>query len=177
MSRGWPQLLQALDKMKHKNMNVLLLGGVLEGNDVLMAEAKRLKIDHRIHIKERISYELMFDFLLCADLGLMLYQPGIRNHNYAFPIKLYDYMLAGLPVIAPNFAIEVTPIVETEKCGCCIDTSDIKEIAQTLDWFCNNPSQAKEMGKRGRQAVLTKYNWEAENHKLISIYEKLTGIQ
>ena len=115
----------------------------------------------------------MLDYLLCADMGLILYQPGIQNHVFAFPIKMYDYMLAGLPLIGPEFAVEVEPVVREEKCGMLLNTSQPQEIALALDWMCANPERAREMGNRGRQAVLGKYNWESEADKLLQCYADL----
>jgi len=169
-NRGWPQLLQALDQMKHQELHILCLGAITEGKEVLLAEAQRLGVTGRVQLKERVPYDKMFDYLSDADIGLMLYQPGIQNHIFAFPMKLYDYMLAGLPVIGPEFAIEVTPVVREEKCGLLIDTSEPKQIAQALDWLVENPDLAYEMGCRGRQAIIDKYNWEKESRKLIKIY-------
>jgi glycosyltransferase involved in cell wall biosynthesis len=112
----------------------------------------------------------LFDYLLCADIGLMLYQPGIRNHVYAFPMKMYDYMLAGLPIVGPKFAVEVVPVVNELACGLLVDTSRPEEIAQALDELCGNPNLAREMGRRGLEGVIRRYNWEIEADKLTSVY-------
>lgn len=175
-ARGWPQLLQALAGMKCRELNVLLLGGVHEGEGVLMDEASRLGVADRVRIKSTVPYEQVFSYLQSSKIGLMLYQPGILNHVYAFPIKMYDYMLAGLPFIAPDFAVEVEPVVREEKCGLLLDTSRPDQIAQALDWFCENLPEAEQMGRRGTRAVLEKYNWEKEKEKLLSVYEKLSNI-
>jgi len=168
--RGWLKLLQALALMEHRELHVFCYGSVNEGEGRLIAEAKRLNVEDRIHLYPRLPFDEMYDRLLCSDIGLMLYQPGILNHVYAFPMKMYDYMLAGLPLLAPDFAIEVTPVIDEEDCGLLVDTSNSNEIAKALDWFCENPQEAREMGKRGRQAIISKYNWEAEAEKLIRIY-------
>ena len=172
-ARGWPQLLEALALMECQDLEVLCLGPVHEGEDVLLAEAQRLGVADRIRLKGLVPYHQMFDYLLCADIGLMLYQPGIQNHVFAFPIKMYDYMLAGLPVIGPEFAVEVEPVVREEKCGILLNTSQPQEISSALDWACANPERAREMGNRGRQAVLGKYNWESEADKLLQCYADL----
>jgi glycosyltransferase involved in cell wall biosynthesis len=169
-ARGWPQLLQALSLIKNKHLELFCFGEIHEGDDILLAEAKRLGVADRLHLKQHLAYEQMFDYLLCADIGLMLYQPGIQNHVFAFPMKMYDYMLAALPVVGPDFAIEVAPVVRQESCGLLVNTAEPAEIAEALDWVCENPNLAKEMGKRGRQAIIDRYNWENEAKKLIQIY-------
>ncbi|MEL7656286.1 MAG: glycosyltransferase, partial [Bacillota bacterium] len=123
-ARGWPQLLEALANVQNQDLKVICLGEVDEGEETLMKEARRLHVSDRVHIRSAVPYEDMFRYLLCADIGLMLYQPGILNHTYAFPIKLYDYMLLGLPVIGPDFAVEVNPVVRKTCCGLLINTAN-----------------------------------------------------
>jgi glycosyltransferase involved in cell wall biosynthesis len=174
-ARGWPQLLHALALMQNKNLEVLCFGNVLEGKNVLTVEATRQGFAHRVHLCKQVPYERVFEHIRGADVGLMLYQPDIKNHVYASPMKMWDYMLAGLPFIGPNFAVEVAPIVEELNCGLLIDTSSPTEIAKALDWICENPAKAVEMGQRGRKGVIEKYNWESEAEKLISIYNQLAA--
>lgn len=80
-------------------------------------------------------------------------------------------MLAKLPVIAPDFAVEVEPVIRETGCGLSINTANPYQLAVALDWYCKNPEIAITMGERGRQAVFDKYNWESEKQKLISIYQ------
>jgi glycosyltransferase involved in cell wall biosynthesis len=169
-SRGWPQLLQALSLMRRKDFSVLCLGDLGGDEDKILTDAKRLGVADQIFVKQRVPYEEMFDHLLCANAGLILFQPGIQNHVLSFPQKLHDYLLAGLPVIAPNFAVAIDKLIQEEKCGISINTGDPEEIAQALDWLCENLNLAVEMGKRGRRAIYEKYNWDLEASKLINIY-------
>jgi glycosyltransferase involved in cell wall biosynthesis len=173
-ARGWPQLLEALARTRH-DVRALCLGKVAEGVETLMTEARRLRVDSRITIKERVPYDQMFDYLSMSDVGLMLYQPGIMNHVFAFPMKLYDYMWAGLPCIGPSFAVEAEPVMRSERCGICIDTADPRELAQALDRLAWDRQEAREMGARGRDAVRACYNWEAQAHRLVEIYNELLG--
>jgi glycosyltransferase involved in cell wall biosynthesis len=172
-ARGWPQMLEALSLMENSDLVFLSIGKVWEGKDTLMREAERLGVAGRVHLLDQMPYDDVFDRLLLASVGLMLYQPGIVNHVFAFPIKMYDYMLAGLPVIGPGFSVEVAPVVREEECGLLVDTDRPEQIARALDFLCGNPETAAEMGRRGRQAVLRTYNWESEEGKLIEVYRTL----
>ena len=81
-------------------------------------------------------------------------------------------MAAGLPVIASNFPLW-KEIVEKNKCGICVNPLSPREIAAAINWMLQNPTDAAEMGRNGRKAVLEKYNWEAESKKLIKFYEEI----
>jgi glycosyltransferase involved in cell wall biosynthesis len=174
-TRGWPQMLDALALMQNKELVILCFGKVDEGEGAFLGKAREVGVEHRVHLRSPIPYEQVFDYLLCADIGLMLYQPGIQNHIFAFPMKMYDYMLARLPFVGPNFSIEVIPVVEEETCGLLVNTGSAEEIATALDWLCDNLDEAKEMGCRGRRAAITKYNWESEAEKFIQIYKGFAG--
>jgi glycosyltransferase involved in cell wall biosynthesis len=172
-TRGWPQLLAALAMMRHRELRVVAFGEVEEGPSVFWAEAERLGVRDRVELRPRVGYDRLFEYLAAADVGLMLYQPGILNHVYAFPMKLYDYMRAGLPSIGPRFAVEVVPVIETERCGWLIDTADSAELARVLDQVCEDRAAAREAGQRGREAVLRSYHWEAQAARLVCLYDRL----
>lgn len=172
-SRGWPQLLRALASMSHKDMTVSLFGTVDEGGEVLLREARRLGVESRIRLRDRIPFDQMRLYFRRCRFGLMLYQPGLTNHVFAFPMKMYDYMGEGLCFIGPDFAIEVTPVVQKWRCGILIDTASPEELTAAMDRLLDNPKEAREMGQRGQEAILTEYNWLTEEQKLLAVYERL----
>lgn len=172
-ARGWPQLLEALARMRHRELRAITFGEIDEGPQSFWTEAERLGVRDRVEVRERVPYDQIFEYLAAADVGLMLYQPGILNHVYAFPIKLYDYMRAGLPAIGPRFAVEVTPVIESERCGWLIDTANPQELADVLDLVCEDREAARAAGDRGRHAVKRKYNWEQQASRLVALYGEL----
>ena len=108
-----------------------------------------------------------------CSLGLVLFHP-CPNHKEAQPNKLFEYMAAGLPVVAPNFPLWHT-LVEGQRCGRCVDPSDTKAVANAVRWMIDNPSEASVMGQRGRKAVIRDFHWEKEESKLISLYNELSS--
>lgn len=103
--------------------------------------------------------------------GLVLFHP-VPNHIRAQPNKLFEYMAAGLPVIASDFPLW-REIVEGAECGLLVDPQDPQAIAEAMQWILDNPDEAAEMGRRGRAAVEERYNWEAESEKLVALYRHL----
>ncbi|NMC27034.1 MAG: glycosyltransferase family 4 protein [Syntrophomonadaceae bacterium] len=103
--------------------------------------------------------------------GLVILNP-IPNYLDALPVKMFEYMAAGIPVIASRFPLW-EEIVEGNQCGICVDPLNIYEIADAISWIMDNPEQAKNMGENGRRAVEEKYNWETEGKKLFAVYEKI----
>lgn len=106
-----------------------------------------------------------------ARAGLVLHHP-IPNEVDAQPIKLFEYMAVGLPVIASDFPL-LRRIIGGEGCGLLVDSMNPKEIAEAIRWILDHPAEAEAMGRRGRQAVESIYNWDIEAVKLIELYKKL----
>ncbi len=104
-------------------------------------------------------------------VGLAVLKPT-KNYAEGWPVKLFEYMSAGLPVIASNFPLW-KEIVEGNQCGITVDPLDPKAIAQAIEYLLTHPEEAQKMGQNGRRAVLEKYNWEREATKLLSFYEEL----
>lgn len=172
--RGWPQLVAALQKPGLELVDVVLLGGFVDDDRSGFDEAVRAAgLMGRFEILPWLPFREAYRKIQECDVGLVLFQPGRLNHVHALPHKLFDYMLARLPVIVPGFAVEVARIVSEAGCGILVDTSDPEDIASALRQLSSNAKERKEFGERGRAAVLEKYNWEREARALITCYKTL----
>lgn len=105
--------------------------------------------------------------------GLVTLHPLI-NYLDALPVKMFEYMAAGLPVIASDFPLW-RQIVETNRCGVCVDPLDPEAIARAVDYLISHPDEAALMGQNGKTAVEQKFNWLIEEKKLVEWYELIAG--
>lgn len=106
-----------------------------------------------------------------SKAGIVTFHP-LPNHVDAQPNKMFEYMSAGLPVIASNFTLW-KEIVEGNNCGICVNPLEPKEIAKAIEYIITHPEESELMGQNGKKAVLEKYNWQVEEKKLFDIYGKL----
>jgi glycosyltransferase involved in cell wall biosynthesis len=106
-----------------------------------------------------------------ALAGIVVFRPA-ANHLRAQPTKMFEYMSAGLPVIASDFPLW-REIVEASACGICVDPLSSEALGEAIRWIAAHPRQAQEMGENGRRAVRTTYNWEVEGRKLVALYERI----
>mgnify|MGYP005991389045 CR=1 FL=1 len=103
--------------------------------------------------------------------GLVTLHPMV-NYLDALPVKMFEYMAAGIPVIASNFPLW-EGIINEDKCGICVDPLNPKEIAGAIDYLVDNQAEAERMGRKGQQAVQERYNWTVEEKKLLKFYAKI----
>jgi glycosyltransferase involved in cell wall biosynthesis len=103
--------------------------------------------------------------------GLVTLHP-IINYLDSLPVKMFEYMSAGIAVIASNFP-NWMEIIEENKCGICVDPKDPQKITEAITYLMNNQEKAQEMGARGFNLVQEKFNWENEKVKLLDSYKKL----
>jgi len=94
---------------------------------------------------------------------------ALPNHINAQPNKIFEYMASGIPVIGSNFPLW-KEIIEDNNCGICVDPTEPLKIAEAIKYLQENPDAATEMGENGKKMVLEKYNWQAEEKKLINFY-------
>lgn len=107
-----------------------------------------------------------------ALAGLVTLHPT-SNYLEALPVKMFEYMAAGIPVIASDFPLWKS-IINGERCGLCVDPSDPKAIADAIDFLLTHPAVAREMGANGRRAVMANYNWAPQAARLIDFYGAIT---
>lgn len=121
------------------------------------------------------SREGVADILADGRAGLVLLKP-VEHEMVTLPIKLFEYMAAGLPVISSDFPVW-RGIVENAGCGLMADPLDLDAIVAAMQWIIDNPDEAEAMGRRGRLAVENQYNWEPEGAALVAFYRDQLGVE
>ena len=168
--RGAKEMVRALEYFKDGSSIRLSLAGDFSPN-ILYDELKILPEWQFVDYHGHVSREQVASLLNSARAGLVLFHPE-PNHIDAQPNKLFEYMSAGLPVIASDFPLW-RRIIDGAGCGLLVDPMNPEAIATAMRWILEHPAEAEEMGKRGRSAVERVYNWESEAAKLKGMYKKL----
>lgn len=167
--RGGVEMVAALGLVRQDNVSLTIAGNyeneafrreILSSSD--SAKINSLGWQDRSQVAEHMSK---------AIAGLVTYLP-VPNHIEAQPNKLFEYMSAGLPVIASDFPLW-RKIVENANCGLLVDPSDPQSIAGAMSWMLNHPDEAEKMGLNGLKAVKQTYNWDREAEKLLTAYKKI----
>jgi len=168
--RGAIEMVRALENLNSAWDVRLDLIGKFEPPE-LEQELQALPGYQRVRFLGWMPPERVYTHLAKADVGLVCLHPEPR-FMVAWPVKLFEYMAAGLPVVASNFPLW-KEIVEGNRCGITVDPLDPKAIAQAIEYLLTHPEEARRMGENGRRAVEEKYNWEKEAEKLLALYKEL----
>lgn len=164
--RGMLETIRSLEFVKHSDKK-LLLGGPIEQPE-LEAEAVLLSGWHQTTSYGRVSRIQVAEILAQSRVGLVTLHP-VGNYLRSYPVKLFEYMICGLPVIVSDFPYW-REILAGVDCAIFVDPLDPQAIGEAIQWIFDNPAEAEAMGKRGRQAVLEKFNWDSEGRKLVDLY-------
>ena len=106
-----------------------------------------------------------------ARIGLVVLQPT-PMYTRNLPTKLFEYMWAGLPVVASDFPVWRS-VVAGAGCGILVDPTDPVAIAEALAELAADPDRSAELGERGRRVVRERFTWAGEETKLLALYHRL----
>jgi glycosyltransferase involved in cell wall biosynthesis len=165
--RGVKEMVMAFDLLPKELGAKLFMAGVFSPPS-LEEEISKINGWERVTFLGMQTREQVASLLGKSSAGLVLFHP-VPNHIDSQPNKIFEYMCASLPVIASNFPLW-SKIVENNGCGILIDVFDITAIAKAIEWVLRHPQEAEQMGKLGKEAISTKYNWEFEAEKLSALY-------
>jgi glycosyltransferase involved in cell wall biosynthesis len=120
----------------------------------------------------RVPHHELARYTASADMGILLYRNNCRNNYYCAPNKLFEYMMMGLPVIAPSFP-GIVPIVEGGNVGLCVDPARPEQIAAAVNELARAPEARRQMKENGLRLTRERYNWETEFAPLLERYRAL----
>lgn len=169
--RGAREMVEALERV-HSNDGVrLLLAGVFQPA-ALQAEIETMPNWVQGEFLGWTDRRQTAELLGNVRAGLATLHPT-QKYQDAYPVKMFEYMAAGLPVIASDFPLWRRLMERGGKCGILVNPQDPHAIAQAMQWILEHPAEAEEMGQRGREAARQYYNWDREADKLIALYQNL----
>lgn len=110
--------------------------------------------------------------LAAASIGWLPRDERVPNNLLAWPNKLVEYMVVGLPVVASDLPTQAA-VVADAGCGTIVEARSPRAHADAICALLSDPEHARELGERGRRAALSQYTWEAEAARLDALYRRL----
>jgi glycosyltransferase involved in cell wall biosynthesis len=144
---------------------------VLGGKFVPQSLQEDVLKNYRIDFAGWLSFDAMVAVLFAARIGIIIPNP-IERYKTNYPVKMFEFMAAGLPVIASE-AGESAAFISEAQAGILVDPMNVVQIGEAITWLLTHPEEAEAMGRRGQALVFEKYNWEKENETLQKVYAGL----
>lgn len=162
--------LEMLGMMKYlpDNYHLVYIGGGTHWNTIT-EKRKEWGLEDKVEMISKLPPVQLKQYTQLAHLGFSL--DGFNDINYLFnlPNKLFDYIHAGIPVVA-TATPQVKSIIDQFKCGICVNAQSPNEMAQEVMALINDEKNYRTL-KENATIAAKELCWEKEKHKLISIYQ------
>lgn len=166
---------KVVQAMKYVNSDVTL---VLMGPD--NGYCKELKIlarisgqEKRVVFLEPIQTEKIVPFISGADIGILFYEKTSLNNYYCAPTKLYEYLMAGLPIIV-NDLPHLKNLVSERKLGKVLFEVNPMSISHGINELLKDEMKLKTISKRAKEITAEHYNWRTQAEIYIRIFRGLS---
>jgi len=167
--RGIEELILS---MKYVEKAKLYLRGFGPHENFLKVLATDNGLSDKVIFLEPVDMTKMVDSLEGFDIGIVPYKPVSLNNKLASPNKIFEYMMAGLPIAASD-SPELKKIVTENNVGVLFDPSDPKDIANKINSLIENGKILEQMREKALECAKSEYNWEFQSRKLIDVYDSL----
>lgn len=173
-ARGVATAIEAIALCRERNIPVgLTLIGDGRGREELEERVQQAKLDDRVHFRGFLPYDDALDAFPEADVGLIPHL-AFESWNTTIPNKLFDYMAAGLAVVASD-AVPTKRVIQETGCGLWYRSGDASHLAERLESLWRHPDLPS-FGQAGRTAVRERFNWENDSARLLTALEEVTQL-
>lgn len=168
VSRGGEELIDAISLTQKVTLLVIGSGDAL---DTLKSKVRELNLGERIRFIDKLPWKELMMYTKSADAGLSLDKNNNLNYAFSLPNKLFDYLSAGIPVIAGDLP-EVSKIISENNCGIIISEVTSHKISEAINELLSNPEKLSLLRKN---AVIAsqKLNWETESEIVLKLYKEV----
>ncbi len=169
--RGLEQLVAAMARVPDAELALL---GAAEHPELVWREARRRGVTDRVHVLPRVPPDEVVAYAATATVGVSPVPPTSLSYRYSLPNKLFQYMQAGLPVVASDFP-QVREVIGESGAGVTVDARDVGALAEAIRTYTEDPERGAADGDRGREAVRQRFNWSTAEAVLLDIYRRVSG--
>ncbi len=158
-----------IDAMRHvQNPSVVL---VVLGDGLLLRSLKKMALADRVFFHPAVPQNDLLALTVAADAGVIPYQATCLNNRYCTPNKLFEFISAGLPILASDLP-EIRKLIEGQQIGLVGDSSTPEKLSILIDDFFSD-EQRFASWRANLATVRQLVCWEEEEKKLVKIYKAL----
>jgi glycosyltransferase involved in cell wall biosynthesis len=178
--QGYIQSDRALDILVRaaaflQENTVIVMMGANEGSMQAQLEAliASERVADRVKIIPPVAHTELLDWTASADLGLIIYRPDFSpNVQMMLPNKLFEYLLAGLPVLASSLDA-ISDIVRTHEVGQIVSSLSPEDVGAAINAMLSDQVTLARMRRNALEAARHEFHWEKESQKLVRLYHEI----
>jgi glycosyltransferase involved in cell wall biosynthesis len=150
---------------------VFIGGGRLDAS--LRQIAEELRLEDRVRFIPTVALADLPSYTASADIGVQPIENTCLNHYTTDSNKLFEYVQAGLPVIASDLP-EIRRIVRQHDLGLLVSAGDSEALAVALRRMVGDAQLRAHYAARARAAAPA-LSWEVQEHLLLELYRRILG--
>jgi len=140
---------------------------------LLESALDRAGVRHRFDLRYNRPFAEMKGIMAGSRIGFVLY-PSDVNYSARIPLRIFEYMAAGLPFVASDLAT-TSEFTRGRGVADLVPAGDVQAYADAIAALLADPGRQEEMSRRGPVLARTEYNWARESGKLVGLYRGLVG--
>jgi glycosyltransferase involved in cell wall biosynthesis len=172
VDKGAGELIEAISMTEGVFLLVVGSGNMLIS---LKKQVDKLNLKDRVKFIHRVMWDELMKYTRMSDVGMCLEKNTNLNYRYSLPNKLFDYISAGIPVIASNLP-ETGKVISGTGCGMLVDNVTPEAISNALSELIMNPAKLAELRKNAVIAS-SKINWDTEKIKVSEFYRMVLNMK
>ncbi len=157
--------------MRDVDQAVLVFLGDGPLRPALEHQAAEARISSRVRFMDPVPPDDLLAYTASADIGVTLLQDTCLNHHLALPNKLFEYLIAGIPVIASDLP-EIRRIVKTFDVGLLVHPAHRNDLVAALNQAILDKTLRERWRRNIPEAVET-FNWTAASEHFLNAYTEL----
>ena len=169
-NRGVEETIQAVAQVTDCTLVIIGFGQHRIALENYVAERG---LNHKIKFFGPVPSHELIEWTASADLGIATIIGKSKSYLYSMPNKLFEYVMAGIPVIASNYP-DMGSFVQMNDIGLTCDPESVTEIRDAILKLMND-SELRSKYAKNANVARSKFNWQIEEEKLLAIYRELVG--
>ena len=178
--QGNIQANRSLDQLVHAapfldpDIVIVMMGRAVDSTRIQLEELIASKgVADRVKIIPAVPYAELLDWTASADIGLTIFQPGYtRSIRYCLPNKLFEYLMAGLPVLSSQLDA-IAELLETYDVGQVLPSLEPSDVGASINAMLADPAALARMHSNALKAARQEFHWENEKQRLFELYDAI----
>jgi glycosyltransferase involved in cell wall biosynthesis len=175
--RGLDRLVHVASFLEPNTVIVIMGKGIGNTQVQLLSLIASEGVGERVKIIPPVPYSELLDWTASADVGLIIlpldYSLAVR---LMLPNKLFEYIMAGLPVLASK-GEAITDVIETYDIGFVVHSLTPADVGAAINALLADPAARERMRGNALIAAHNELFWEKEKKQLIHLYQTILGEQ